>query len=249
MKKNVLFVLTSLLILTLLVFVGTGTTGMTGVADNSEEQRGVISVYGEAEISAEPDFARVHLGVETTRENVEEAVRENADKMESVMEALKDSGVDEDNIETGTYRVSQYREHVSDRDYKDMYRVSNQLDIVLLNTENVGSIIDIAVGAGSNRVHSINFELEDREDIKLEALQLATKQARIKGDAIAESAETRIENIKLIKEEASSYSPYRTLYGMESKDIMMAEDSAETPIVPGNIKVKARVVAEYFLVK
>ncbi len=249
MNKNTLFVLTSLLLINMLIFVGTGTTGTTGTTDNSEEQKGVIKVYGESEISAKPDFARAVLGVETTSKDVKEAVQKNADKMDSVVAALKDSGVDKDNIKTGAYRVNQYREQeINSNEYTDRYRTSNQVKLILFNTDDVGNVIDIAVKAGSNRVQSVSFELEDQESLKLDALQLATKQARNKGEAIAESADTQIESIKYISEEISSYSPYRAEYGMEARDMITGE-AAETPIVPGNIKVQARVMAEYFLIK
>ncbi len=244
MNKKALLVLSSLLILSMLVFVGAGAAENS--TSSSGEEGGEIKVYGDAEVTAEPDFASIVLGVNTTITDVKGAAQDNAEKMDSVIEALKDFGIDKENIKTGAYRVTQHREKPENREeYGDRFEVTNQVELTVPDTDNVGEAIDLAINTGANKVLSLNFELKEQEALKLKALQLATKQAFSKGEAIAQSADVQIKGVKSITEEMARYTPYRAEYGMGERE--MVDEAAETPVVPGDIEVQARVKAEYLL--
>lgn len=214
---------------------------------NTVEDYGIISVYGEAVITAAPDIARVVMAVETRHESAKTAAEENARLTDAVINALVKAGFDKKQVKTSGYRLSSYEQQVDPQNrekYMTIYRAYNELTVTVHDLDTVGNVVDIALKAGANRIVSIHFELKDEEALKLQALQNATTQAKAKAVAIAQSAGVTIKGIKVIHEEMSGYSPYRVSLDQSESAKMM--EQAPTPIIPGDVEVTARVKAEYF---
>jgi uncharacterized protein YggE len=213
---------------------------------NTVEDYGIISVYGEAVITAAPDIARVVMAVETRHESSKTAAEENARLTDAVIDALVKAGFDKKQVKTSGYRLISYEQPVDPQNregkYTTVYRAYNELTVTVYDLNRVGNVVDIAIKAGANRIVSIHFELKDEEALKLQALQNATTQAKAKAVAIAQSAGVTIKGIKVIHEEMSGYSPYRVSLDESAK--MM--EQAPTPIIPGDVEVTARVNVEYF---
>ncbi|MGF7184661.1 hypothetical protein GGQ84_000745 [Desulfitispora alkaliphila] len=213
----------------------------------STNQDRLIRVTGEAEVSVEPDRAQVVLGVETSNETAETATKENAQLTEELVNALKEFGLEGDQIKTSGYRVHSYREPIGggreNPEYKNVYKAINELQMTVDKLDEVGKVIDVAIKNGANQVNSVQFIVNDTEAVKMQALQKATLQAKAKAEAIAGAADINIKGIKTITEEGGSYSPYRADYMRE----MAAEAKAvSTPIIPGDVEVRARVLVEYY---
>lgn len=242
MSKRIL-VLGLLTFLLLALFWGTGIP----MASGSPELDKVIQVYGEAEMAAEPDVARIQLGVETQSQSAEEAAEENARLMTAVISALEGIGLTEEQITTGRYNIHSYQESPEPRRAPDgegvtHYRATNEVDITLEDLEKTGLVIDTAVKAGANQVRSIHFDLKNPENLQVEALKMATRQAGTKARAIAESAGVNIRELKSIREDSVFYAPFRADQRVEME---MDPGAPPTPITPGDVTVRARVTAEY----
>ncbi len=213
------------------------------VSADPGNEHGLIRVIGEAEVIASPDQARIVMGVETIAHTAAAGASANARSMDAVIRALKETGISESQISTGSYRIHSYRDAVdpASREPGAMrYRVVNQITVVLGNLDIVGKTIDTAVRAGVNQVDSILFELRDATAGKIEALETAIIQARGKGDAMARAAGVDITGIESISEEALGYTSFR------AEDMgLMADSMIETPILPGDVRVTARVIVQY----
>ncbi len=236
--------------------------------DNDGEQ--VIQTYGEAVVTAEPDVAKISVEVETHSRSADEAVEENAVLANQVREALLDFGLSEDEVKTGSYRLRSYRERqprveepvrpepdveepAIERDIDEpetdefeeriYYQASNEIMVTTSQLDRVGEIIDTAVTAGANNINYINFDLENPQDLKMQALGKAAEQASRKAEAIAESAGKSIVDVYSITEERTDYTPYRAPREMLEEEA--AADVAPTPIEPEEVEVRARVTAKY----
>jgi len=245
LSRGKLVVLAAVAVLMVVIFCLAGASAASTEGPVGQEK--VIRVFGEAEITASPDVARIVLGVETRSETAEEAVSENARLMDGVIEALKAMGLEEEQLETGHYRLHSYQERQRPEptegrdDYITAYRASNSITITLYDLEASGTVIDTAVKAGANQVQSVSFDLKDAESFKLQALKKATAQARRKAEAVAAGAGVSIKEVKSITEDAAGYTPYR----VRTDDIAAMEADHPTPILPGDVQVRARVGAEY----
>lgn len=245
MKKNRFFLIISIAVLLLFVIL-VDTKLPTDLAAQTVEENsgGIIRVTGNSIISAAPDVAYITLGIETRDRSAETASAQNSQIMSEIMKNLIEFGLKDNEITTSGYYIYSYQE--SDRtqepiDYYYVYNVRNQVNVKVTDLENVGTIIDLAIKAGANQVQGINFDIKNKEDMQLNALKNATRQAREKADAIAEAAGVTIKNIFSISEQTESYVPY-------AEEVMYRAASSiltDTPINPGDVEVKARVVMEF----
>ncbi len=153
-----------------------------------------ITTTGIAQINVEPDKAEIMLGVETQSKTAQTSQQENARIITAIKQALVSKGISKEDIVTSHYNVYPQRDW-KDNTYEIVgYRTVHMLKINTKNLEKVGEYIDAAVNAGANRVQGVYFSLtnEKRDQIKIDALAMAAKNARVKADAIASGLEVRI---------------------------------------------------------
>jgi uncharacterized protein YggE len=240
MSAKKVIVAVALFVLLVLMVTGCGT--QTNVVTN--EMPNIIQTYGEAEVKAEPDLARIGIAIETRGSVAEEAVEENARLANAVIEALKEFGLSEDEIKTGSYNLYSYQEWFDERPEGEQvitYQVTNEIVVTTTRLEEVGEMIDLAVRAGANNINYINFELENPKELQMQALKLATEQATVKAEAIAESAGEKISGLYRIREERTEYMPFVAKQDVAAEMGM----GAPTPIMPDEVVVRAMVTAEF----
>lgn len=214
-----------------------------GVYEGSEENLKTISLTGSGSASAQADQAKVNLGVETTSDSANEAIRENAEMMSSIIEALMVLGVNEDDIVTTSYSVyPRYDWTEEGREFKG-YTVTNLVQVTVRNLDIVGDVIDVAADAGANQINGISFELSDaqREELKTNAYIAALTDAKDKGDVIADTLGLSITGVQSVTE--YSYTPVRNY---DYDKAVAGEDSSSqgyvsTPIVSGELSVTVSV--------
>ncbi|HHX02650.1 MAG TPA: SIMPL domain-containing protein [Firmicutes bacterium] len=213
-------------------------------AAQTSTNTGVIRVSGDAVVTAAPDVAYISLGVETRDQLAENASQQNAEIMSKIIAALKEFGLRDQEITTSGYYIYSYQEPERSSDpisYYTVYTVRNQVNVRTNRLEDVGTIIDLAIKAGANQVQGISFDTENKAELQLIALENATRQAREKAEAIAKAAGVSIKETVSITEQSETYAPYTEAVMFRAS----AADSAKTPINPGDVEVKARVVIEY----
>ncbi|MDX1460557.1 MAG: SIMPL domain-containing protein [Xanthomonadales bacterium] len=130
---------------------------------------GTITVTGSASVNVEPDRVMIRFGVETQSQTSSEALAGSAELMDDVIAALRRLDVGERDISTSRFTIQPVYESQVDRPGGSRtqklvaYRVSNILAVESDQLDAVGAIIDATVGAGVNRVDSVQFFLSDPE--------------------------------------------------------------------------------------
>ena len=153
--------------------------------DPSEQ---TISVSGTAMASSNPDSLVIVLGVESEAKTANESLSQNSDSLNSVISALANSGISEDEIQTSNFSIYPIYDSIKDfsgnwQQILNGYRVSNILLIQTDKINSAGDIIDAAVSSGANRVDNISFELSDdklqkiSDDLIANAINDATQKA------------------------------------------------------------------------
>jgi len=237
------------LVLVVLLAVTALLTGCGGdqPAAVSADSPNIIQTYGEAEMTAEPDQAKISVAIMTRNNSAEAAVEENARLANAVLDALINFGFADEDLKTGSYTLYTYREWVREQPALEeeviYYQATNEIIVTTDRLDEVGEIVDLAVQAGANNINYITFELKDPQDLLMEALKAATEQASRKAEAIAESAGQKISGLHSIKEERTDYVPFRIREDAIQEE--MAMGAADTPITPGDIIVRGTVVVEY----
>lgn len=220
-------------------------------ASDVEEKPGrVISVVGEATLKVRPDTAKISLGVEAESKSAHDAVRQNAQVMQGVMEALRAAGLRDDQISTACYSVFSFtkEEEISTgpaepkkRIQVTYYRCTNVITASTEDLSAVGRLIDAAVSKGANRVDGISYEVKDLDMLKLKALRQASEQALRKATAIAEGFGAKITGLLAAREQQVCFVPFRISPSSASPDASWPS----TEVLPGEVTVTASVNAEF----
>ena len=153
--------------------------------DPSEQ---TISVSGSSTISSNPDTLIIVLGVESEAKTANDSLSQNSDSLNSVISALFNSGISEDEIQTSNFSIYPIYDSIKDsngnwQQILNGYRVSNILLIQTDKINSAGDIIDAAVSSGANRVDNISFQLSDdklqkiSDDLIANAINDATQKA------------------------------------------------------------------------
>ena len=214
---------------------------------NGENYRTIdISITGTATIELHPTQAEIYIGVVTEDNTATGAWQRNAEIMTSVIRALVDIGISEDNIETVEYDIYPRWDWRSNTIIG--YTCTHRLKVVS-SVGNVGRAIDAAVAAGANRVYSIQFTCNDSEikDAKRSAFYGAVRDAKEQADMVADAfGATVLEVIGISMNPVYNYQPWGW-YNTYAESGLYADGSTSvpTPIQPGQVEVTSSVTVTY----
>jgi uncharacterized protein YggE len=212
----------------------------------NQRDASVIHVSGEASTFITPDQALIGLGITTEAATAVVATTENANKMATVLSAIRKLRLQEKDIKTQGYTLGPIYSHSRDArvPIRTGYTVSNFLQVRLDDLSKVGTVIDAAVVAGVNNVRDVQFVLKDDFAAKQEALYNATLEARKKAQAIAETLGLQTGGVISVEE------GYPLQRAMLSAAAPMSSRSAAplTSVNPGMIEIHATVMLNVAMV-
>lgn len=210
--------------------------GMVTYPQAGEDTPGTIRVSGSGSSSAKATQASLTLGVRTENASADVAVDENAERMNTVLDALEDLGIPEEDIETVSYSV--YPQYDYERRETTGYRVVNMVEVTVKDIDLIGEVIDSTTGAGANQIQGISFTLSDEDiaNLREEAYVKALQDAENKAGLIADTLELEITGVSSVTE--NTYQPYTPYRGM---DVAEVSGKAPTPIVEGSLSVSVTV--------
>jgi uncharacterized protein YggE len=157
---------------------------------NVSASNSTLYVMGSAQTMVKPDKVTLSLSVETTNETANEALIANSEAINNVLNALKATGVRENETRTSffsispNYNITQDEEDFSPVESKDIisYTVTNSITIDSYNLLNVSQWIDTAVQSGVNDISSVYFSLSDEKSelIKNDLLNKQSQMQKVK---------------------------------------------------------------------
>ncbi|HIT73227.1 hypothetical protein B5E58_03675 [Tyzzerella sp. An114] len=235
-----------------IVLAGVMTFGALGViAFAGDIVPNTITVSGTGVVKVKPDTADISFSVETKGKTNSEAQAENAKVTDSVKKALKNFGINEENIITSGYSV--YPDYYYDSDTKEDkitgYTASNRFTVTTKQIDKAGEIMEIAINAGATRTNGVNFYVEDTNKYYGDALKSAVVNASKSAKSIGEALGVSISNPVSVTEIPSSNS-----YEVYGKNMAMADMAVEesmggsapsTTITYDDIEIKANVTVVY----
>lgn len=215
-----------------------------------------IWVSGEGTLSLPPDLATLDFGVEVSAPSVSEANEQAATAMDAIIEALKERGVKDEDIQTSRYSVYPRYNYVEEekggvRSGKEVltgYRVNNRATVKLRDLDVIGEVIDEVVAAGGDvvRISNIRFTLEDPKPKMAELREMAVADAKAKAGHLAELSDVTLGRLIYMSE--GGVSPSVRSFARESLDFAFAAQpaAAVAPSVSGGeVTLSLRVQAGY----
>lgn len=210
---------------------------LPGAAQVQSARPPFIRATGHASVSAQPDTAKVGLGIVTQAQSAQAAASQNASQTSAVNAALQSLLGANADIKTLNYSISpNYAPSNGGPPTLTGYTVTNSVEVTLSDVTSVGKVIDTAVGAGANSVQQLNFTLKDDSSVRQQALRLASQQAMSDANAIASGLNVRLGAV-LSAVEGTTSTPV-PLYAAVSAV------APTTPIQPGSLTIQATVTLD-----
>jgi uncharacterized protein YggE len=203
-----------------------------------------IAVNGSGKIIYVPDVGYVSVGVSASGKTAAEAWEKNREKVEKIFEALRKLGLEPRDLQTINLNVSPLYNYPEKKQPELVgYTVSYDLKVTVRKIDQMGAVLDAAVGAGANRNMNISFGCSDYERYLDDARAKAVADARKKASIYAKGAGARLGKVLLISENVAT--PWRNI-AYEHK---MAAGDKPMPIAVGEQEMSVQVHVEYELLE
>jgi len=252
MKKTTLLAISLILIVVLIGIAGCDSitsppSGSARTGNTGSQQSTGIWVTGQGEVTVTPDLAMLVVGVEAQEDTVTEAQSKASTAMNDLMTALKDSGIEEKDIQTQYFRIDQRTrwDNFNDEEIITGYQVTNTVTVKIRDIDKAGNVVDTAVKAGGDyiRINSFNFTVEDPTGYYDEAREKATADAKDKAEKLADQNGVKLGKPTFISESTYSPSSYKGMaYGGSAA---VPPPTIVTSISPGEIDITLTVQISY----
>lgn len=199
-----------------------------------------LTVTGQGRSTAQPDMARIDLGVSTRAATAAEAMSQNSAAQAKVIETLKAEGIEARDIQTSGLNLSPVIEYAQDQAPKlTGYAAQNTVAVKVRDIAGLGAVLDKLVASGANEISGISFSREDMTEAEDQARADAVVDARRRAEIMAEAAGMRLGRLIALSE-GQDAPPPRPMAMMAD-----AKASGGAPIEAGELSISASVTAVY----
>ncbi|MFH1030609.1 MAG: SIMPL domain-containing protein [bacterium] len=201
-----------------------------------------ITVTAEGSVFVEPDIAMLTVGLTSEGLETGNLVKDNAKKMNDVIDAVKGMGIEETDIQTAKYNLyPRYDYKDGERIFKG-YTLNQEVFLKIRDFDKIDKIISLSTEKGANLVGEIRFTIDDEEAVKEEAIKEAIGKAKEKAKFIADEAGFTLVKVINFFEETEPM----PLYGIGGAKTKLDVDGEESPSIEhGEQEIVARVGLTY----
>ncbi len=215
------------------------------------EEKPTISTTGSAEKEIPSDESRISLAVENTNANPNTARKNNADKMNTIINVLKQAGLSDENITTSNYQITpNYDYENSNYDRIISYTALNKIELKTSANANISKFIDLAVNNGANRVENIDFVISKKtlDENSMELLKDAFRNAKQKAEILGTEGNFTIAGVKKIDTSSEGgYTPPVYFYDNYAGDAAEKMPSPSTQIIPQKNKITVTLPVIFYI--
>jgi uncharacterized protein len=203
-----------------------------------------MNINGTGQVFLTPDIAYIYIGVHTEMDTAAEAVRANNSDTQQVIEALKEAGIAAKDIRTTNFSIWPNQQYSPDgQPTGTSYVVDNSVFVTVRELENLGDLLDSAVGAGANSINSVQFDVADKTEALKDARDQAVEDAKIQAQQLAEASGVKLGEIQSIGFFDAMPVPYLDTYGKGGGGGVA--EAAAVPIQPGQLTLTVTVTMTY----
>ena len=207
-----------------------------------------LHVLGEGEVTVTPDRSIVELGVEASASTAAAAAEQASATAERLVAAVREISSNPEDIQIQTTGISlapvfQPATPTQPRSANPVGdRSSNTITITIDQLDLTSSVLDAALAAGANTVHSISFTLKSDGPAKERALRLAVLDAANKARVAAEALQGSVRGLISLNEE---YVHVPIARSSRSAFPEAAMSPASVPVEAGQLRIRATVRANF----
>lgn len=205
----------SIALIVLAVFLGAKTLSALKDLGGVDPSYNSITVMGEGEISSVPDIASFTFAVSAEAGTVADAQKEVTEKMDVILPALKNLGIEEKDIKTSDYSIYPRYSYTQaacregfcppGRQVLDGYTASHNVTVKVRDTEKAGEALTLVGEMGATNVSGISFTTDDPDELRNEARKKAIADAKAKARVLADQLDVRL--VRIVSYSDNSFYP------------------------------------------
>jgi uncharacterized protein YggE len=207
-----------------------------------------ISVTGNGMAGGEPDLAVIVAGIDLTLDDPAEVVNTAADAAEAFIQAARDAGVAEDEMQTTSYSLwveDEYDPYTYNYTGRKVYHLTHYVRFEVRELDRVGEVLAAVIGAGANSVSGVSFAVEDQAALGDSAYVAAVRDAEHRAGLMAEAMGVELGEATYVSQYGSAYqvSDQSAAYGYG-----LASSTSEVSIpavTSGSFRMSAQVSVTY----
>jgi len=200
-----------------------------------------ITVTGTGEVVSIPDVATFNFSVIESSDNVSLAQALSTEKTNKILDFLKESDVNDNDLKTTNYSVYPKYEWIQPvcitvtncpRGENKLvgYEVNQTVRVKVRDTENAGKILSGIGDFQVSNVSGLNFEIDDENALKEQARSIAIKDAKEKAKKLAKDLGVDLDGIISFSEDFGYDQPYMSY--AESADFGFGGELKSSPQLP-----------------
>lgn len=182
------------------------------------EPEHTITVHGDGEVIASPDYATITLKVSSRGDTAEEASTRCSEQMQVVQTTAAELAVEESDSKLSAIEITAI---TKEDGTVTGYSAGQTVTYSVSDTPFVNSITSTLVDTGVAEIVSVSYSLLDSSGAYRLALAAAMEDARSKAETIAESADVHIGQVIFVDEEEDSQATPRDT-AFESSEIFVS---------------------------
>src|SRR3989344_1020535 len=182
-----------------------------------------ISVTGEGEVFAVPDMGTFSVTVQEEAKEVQDGQEVATEKVNEIIAFLKGEEVEEKDIKTTDYSVYPQYDYLQEtcregycppgRQELRGFQVSQTLTVKVRDTKKAGELLSGVGSLGASQVSGLSFTIDDEDELKAEARNMAIEDAQTKAAELANQLNVQLVRIVGFYENDYGY-PVPYAYGM-----------------------------------
>lgn len=209
-----------------------------------------LTTSGRGETRLAPDYAYVTIGVTNQAQNAVDAASENARRFESILTAMRSFGLNDRQLLTSRYNLTQNFEYPKNGQPKPSgFSARSSIRAEVHRLEDLGKLIDASIASGATEVTGVQFLASNTDEARRTAMTEAVKQARADADAMARAAGGTLGRVIALNSGGVVQPVYYSRDNAQLTSAVavsgMSGGMPPTSIVPGDLVVSASVFARW----
>ncbi len=211
-----------------------------------------VSVGGQGEVTVQPDRARVQIGVTQLNASLSVAEAEVNKVVRAFLAEAKALGIKDEHVNSSGISIQpEYVWEEKDRANRLVgYRVSRDIQVLVLKLDQLGDVVMRATKVGVNQVQAPQLEYSKAQDIQRQALVKAAQDAQARAKLLAETLGMKLGAVHQINgSDSGPPPPMPKVMMMRGAMASDAGGNAEMGLSPGELRYSASVQADFELLQ
>jgi len=206
-----------------------------------------LTVSGEGRAFAAPDIALLQLGVISEGMSIKKVIEDNTEKMNAILQEIKDLGVEEKDIQTTNYSLTPRYDWIEGERVFRGYTLNQEINVKIRNFEKIGLILEGATGKGANLVGDLQFTVDDLEKVRESARREAIEKAKAKANQISTASGLKLGKITNLYEDFYGIPYQATGLGGAMKEAATSAAQVPPQIQAGENEITVSITLVYQL--